>query len=567
MFAAESMEYIGHVLMTAASKIGRGACLMQDQGRGWQPIAYASNVNSEAEAKYSITELECLAVVWAVMLFRPYVYGRRFKIVTDHAALKWLMTRPELAGRLHRWSLTLQEYEFETVYRAGATNAVADALSRTPVPVLIATGRRPRRHDEQEDGRELLVDETPVASTRLWTRAARRRAEAAAEAEARTAAIPSEQPASADSTGLATVITETRNDAGYGGEIVTPLTKVRQQRPEPSEGTTTAQPQRTKRAADKAIPGKPAAADDCRSVNRPVRQERVVDDEIGADPTLQLTDDEIIAAQRRAKISGRRIVWPRSWRVNDKMTSVWVQCAVYAYNSAQHSTVGLTPNELMMGRRLRPPNELLRRTAVTEAGELVQTHARLVAPLEKAHEYAERARQKEKQRQAKYYDRNARQQRTFQVGDRVWVYNPPREPKPTKFVHQAAEDIDAQLVEEENTQTDDVRRQRRLYEQRRALVTRRWADDYRNEVAKQQVIRPAVQTEVLDWWGCGGDEDATEPGNMCSSMNSNQLMMDDGALQRRQECSLPKMGDDRDDGSVSKRTTSTTTTGESWKTL
>lgn len=130
-------------VVTDASKVGLGACLMQDQGRGWQPIAYASKVNSEAESKYSITELECLAVVWAVKLFRPYVYGRRFEIVTDHAALKWLMTRTELAGRLHRWSLTLQEYEFEIVYRPGTTNVVADALSRAPVAVIMATGRRP----------------------------------------------------------------------------------------------------------------------------------------------------------------------------------------------------------------------------------------------------------------------------------------------------------------------------------------------------------------------------------------------------------------------------------------
>jgi hypothetical protein len=59
---------------------------MQDMGKGWQPIAYASKVNSAAEANYSITELECLAVVWAVKVFRPQLYGRAFAHAVDEAA-------------------------------------------------------------------------------------------------------------------------------------------------------------------------------------------------------------------------------------------------------------------------------------------------------------------------------------------------------------------------------------------------------------------------------------------------------------------------------------------------
>ncbi|POM68334.1 Enzymatic Polyprotein [Phytophthora palmivora] len=132
-------------LVTDASKVGLGACLMQDYGRGWKPVAFASKVNSNAESNYSITELECLAVVWSVKLFRPYLYGRSFTIVTDHSALKWLMTRPNLAGRLHRWSLTLQEYDFEIQYRPGSTNVVPDALSRAPAAVRAAVGARKQK--------------------------------------------------------------------------------------------------------------------------------------------------------------------------------------------------------------------------------------------------------------------------------------------------------------------------------------------------------------------------------------------------------------------------------------
>lgn len=131
-------------VVTDASHVGLGACLIQDGGDGWRPIAYASKVNSPTESKYGITELECLAVVWAIKLFRPYLYGRRFTIVTDHAALKWLMTSPNLTGKLHRWAITLQEFDFDVQYRPGNTNVVADALSRAPVvsTTLAAVGRR-----------------------------------------------------------------------------------------------------------------------------------------------------------------------------------------------------------------------------------------------------------------------------------------------------------------------------------------------------------------------------------------------------------------------------------------
>ncbi|GMF52776.1 unnamed protein product [Phytophthora fragariaefolia] len=134
--------------------MGLGACLMQDSGDGWQPVAYASKVNSTTEANYGITELECLAVVWAIKLFRPYLYGRRFTIITDHSALKWLMSSPNLTGILHRWALALQERDFDVQYRPGATNVVADALSRAPTPavVLAAIGRR-RRAKERKAAR------------------------------------------------------------------------------------------------------------------------------------------------------------------------------------------------------------------------------------------------------------------------------------------------------------------------------------------------------------------------------------------------------------------------------
>ncbi|KAE8992182.1 hypothetical protein PF005_g18834 [Phytophthora fragariae] len=135
----------------------------------------------------------------------------------------------------------------------------------------------------------------------------------------------------------------------------------------------------------------------------------------------------------------------RSWKdcvatfmQDEKQTdwNLWVKFAVYSYNSARHSTVALSPNELMMGRRLRAPNELLRRTEVTEAGELPVYHANLLRAMERSHECAERAQQREQERQARYYNRRTRSKRQFQAGDEVWMYKPPRGKNATKFVHQ-----------------------------------------------------------------------------------------------------------------------------------
>ena len=100
------------------------------------PIAYASRSTSSSERKYSSTELECAAVVWAVNYFRPYLYGKHFTIYTDHSALQWLLKlktiKNGLTGRLARWQLILQPYDYEIKYRPGTVNNNADALSRIP---------------------------------------------------------------------------------------------------------------------------------------------------------------------------------------------------------------------------------------------------------------------------------------------------------------------------------------------------------------------------------------------------------------------------------------------------
>ena len=87
----------------------------------------------EDHLKYSVTEKECLAVMWGIRKFWEYLEGFSFKVITVHSSLKWLHNLRNPTGRLARWSLELLEYDFEIIHRKGALHHVPDALSRITV--------------------------------------------------------------------------------------------------------------------------------------------------------------------------------------------------------------------------------------------------------------------------------------------------------------------------------------------------------------------------------------------------------------------------------------------------
>ncbi|RXN02216.1 Transposon Ty3-I Gag-Pol poly [Labeo rohita] len=117
-----------------ACDAGLGAALMQKDLHGREvAVAYASRALHKSEKPYSTPEKECLAVIWALEHFRPYIEGLHVTIFTDHSGLKWLMSRPNPTGRLARWSLRLQDFDFDVVHKPGSRNKVPDALSRNPV--------------------------------------------------------------------------------------------------------------------------------------------------------------------------------------------------------------------------------------------------------------------------------------------------------------------------------------------------------------------------------------------------------------------------------------------------
>ena len=90
-----------YILDTDASDVGVGAVLSQNQQNRERVIAYFSKTLTPAEWNYCVPRRELLAVVKMVKHFRPYLYGTKFRLCTDHASLRWLCRRHKLFSKWH----------------------------------------------------------------------------------------------------------------------------------------------------------------------------------------------------------------------------------------------------------------------------------------------------------------------------------------------------------------------------------------------------------------------------------------------------------------------------------
>uniref|UniRef100_A0A803KDA6 Gypsy retrotransposon integrase-like protein 1 n=1 Tax=Xenopus tropicalis TaxID=8364 RepID=A0A803KDA6_XENTR len=166
----------GFIVHTDASTYGIGAVLSQvDEKGGEHPIIYLSRKLLPREVAYATIEKECLAIVWALKKLQPYLFGSAFTVVTDHNPLSWLQRVSGDNGKLLRWSLALQQFNFTIQHRKGSHHGNADGLSRRDGEDCTGQGRPTvfPPSGGRPDGRPLggeRCEKTPNSCGSCWLR-------------------------------------------------------------------------------------------------------------------------------------------------------------------------------------------------------------------------------------------------------------------------------------------------------------------------------------------------------------------------------------------------------------
>ena len=160
-------------LYTDESTAGLGAILAQVREGKERIVCCTSRSLNQAEKAYPATKLECLAIVWAVAKFRPYLMSIPFEVYTDHYTLQWLKTMQTGSALLHRCSAALEEYDFTVKHLSGKSQTHVDGLIRLPVdpPPPEDTLLQVRLLDDEDEARRIVRElhtATHLGGHSLW---------------------------------------------------------------------------------------------------------------------------------------------------------------------------------------------------------------------------------------------------------------------------------------------------------------------------------------------------------------------------------------------------------------
>jgi len=167
------------ILTTDASNNALGAVLSQGENQNEHPLCYASRTLNKHELNKPIIEKELLGIHWGINYFRPYLYGRKFTVVTDHRPLVSLFTHKNPSSKLTRIRLDLMDYDFDIVFKQGKMNTNADALSiitinmdklksLIPTNINVLTRNMKRKTQEKMEHNKDITTKHKSKSDQLW---------------------------------------------------------------------------------------------------------------------------------------------------------------------------------------------------------------------------------------------------------------------------------------------------------------------------------------------------------------------------------------------------------------
>jgi hypothetical protein len=433
------------ILTTDASNEG-GAILSQGHIGKDLPIAYASRNLNKAEQSYSTSEKELLAIVWGIKHFRPYLYGRKFKIASDHKPLTWIMNIKDPGSRLLRWRIKLEEYDYEIVYKKGALNTNADALSRISSVVFenkqqLETEISPERkkqilyeyHDAPLGGhRGMNKTYKAIKEKHSWPNMKQEIEDYVRQCKScqvnnvlcpqgkapMEITTTANQPFEKCCLDIVGPLTETQKGNKYILKFQDELSKFLVAIPiQRQDAETVAREFVTHIILKLGTPSK-ILTDQGSNFLREVFKNTLQDAQ-----NKEVTNNPVPPGEQWSIPRSHRVLkeYLRHYIREDQTNwDEWVLYAVYVYNTSTHTSTGYTPFELVYGFKASMPSTVQGdpSTQYNYDDFLIELKGRL----QTAHKIAREKLISSKEKSKEYYDRDAKET-TFKIGDRVLLYD------------------------------------------------------------------------------------------------------------------------------------------------